>query len=975
MNIICLKKICEITLKPTYLFWIYFSFSTFIKSQTYSFINYSTDDGLPSNNIYSVVKDQNGYVWFSSNSGVGKFVTGSINVFSKSSGLPDNSVFTLIKNENNKSLLGTCYNNNLFSIDIESNKINIVNQVKSVIPFQNFFFDQTVIIGDTIFLSGGTDCYKVYKNNKVLKSSVDMNHDMVINFENQVPYIQSLKNFLSQNTNRPISIKVKFKNNLHTFFATNSKELLNYTHYRVHKVNPATIALTLGDRLLILNKNGAQKEIDFDKEIISLFVDNDNDCWIGLKKGGIHIFKKSNFNSTSTNLLGLNSVSSICQDDQNGIWASTLESGIYYCKSKKICSIPTNESISSGINAMNSDGNYIYVSSNDNTIYSFDIKNNSIKNKWFIDEINTRKIICKNNITLINGRIKSYVIKHGDKIELNKMNLQLRDYVFDKSDSIIGIYQAGLVNLGKQFDVFSVNIIGVNAYSLAKCENDKIIVGCDNGLYEYKNRALIPYFKNNLLLNSRVDYLFYDNKERLWIVINGSTILIKDKNETRLLKINTEMEIFKIRSIVESNDTYWIGTNKGLLNLEELNFDKKNSYTCKSRLFTKFDGLLSNDITTLIKQHNVLFIANSKGLNYLNMKDDFSSQTSKPITFNLTIGNSKVDSLTNLELLHNFNSIKIKLQQPYYYAFSKPKFYYKINGLDCTIVNSDLITLSNLKPGKYTLQIANFYDPSAKCSLIFTILKPIWYRTWFIISEALGVILLLVFLFSRRLKNARVKDEEELRIQKIINDYKITSLQAQMNPHFIFNALNSIQQFILTKKPNEAYDYLARFSKLIRLVLESSRQSYITLANEIEMLKLYMDIEQQRTGNSFTYTISYNKDIDINTITLPVMIIQPHIENCIWHGITNLKDRVGVINLKFIETENHLVIEITDNGVGRKKAFELDGGGINQHPSLSMKINEERLKLFNSKFQIIDLGSIENPLGTKVIIYLTKNDE
>jgi len=136
-----------------------------------------------------------------------------------------------------------------------------------------------------------------------------------------------------------------------------------------------------------------------------------------------------------------------------------------------------------------------------------------------------------------------------------------------------------------------------------------------------------------------------------------------------------------------------------------------------------------------------------------------------------------------------------------------------------------------------------------------------------------------------------------------------------MNPHFIFNAFNSIQQFILAKQTDQAYDYLAKFSKLIRLVLEMSRNSYTSLAKEIELLNLYMEVEQLRADSEFDYSIELAPGLNVNTLSLPIMIVQPHVENAIWHGFSHLKDRKGIILIHIKEERENLIISIKDNGL------------------------------------------------------------
>ncbi|EPB65873.1 histidine kinase, partial [Ancylostoma ceylanicum] len=214
------------------------------------------------------------------------------------------------------------------------------------------------------------------------------------------------------------------------------------------------------------------------------------------------------------------------------------------------------------------------------------------------------------------------------------------------------------------------------------------------------------------------------------------------------------------------------------------------------------------------------------------------------------------------------------------------------------------------------------------------------------------------------------KEKEQTRINQLLADSRLSALQAQMNPHFVFNSINSIQNFILKKDIDHAYDYLTKFSKLIRLVLQNSRKKEISVQEDLEVLRLYIMLEQLRFNNRFEYHERISDDIDPHNTLIPPMLIQPYIENAIWHGIMPLEGkRTGVITLRMDIEQQTIKIVIEDNGVGRKSKEQHSG-----HESLSMKVTEERLSIVNSLYkddkpslQVIDLTD-ENgtPAGTRI---------
>jgi Histidine kinase len=227
-----------------------------------------------------------------------------------------------------------------------------------------------------------------------------------------------------------------------------------------------------------------------------------------------------------------------------------------------------------------------------------------------------------------------------------------------------------------------------------------------------------------------------------------------------------------------------------------------------------------------------------------------------------------------------------------------------------------------------------------------------------------------------------VKNKDLLAKNEIIKDitYKIqtteiTALRAQMNPHFIFNCLNSIQLFTAQNDPDKASEYLTKFSRLIRLVLDNSKTDKISLTNELETLKLYIEMESMRFRGKVKHEINISDDVDVSFIQIPPLLIQPFVENAIWHGLMH-KEEGGTIKITITQpTENILLVEVIDDGIGREKAMEYKSKSATKHKSYGMKITADRIELINQMYQtntnvqVVDLINNKNEVvGTKVII-------
>ena len=258
-----------------------------------------------------------------------------------------------------------------------------------------------------------------------------------------------------------------------------------------------------------------------------------------------------------------------------------------------------------------------------------------------------------------------------------------------------------------------------------------------------------------------------------------------------------------------------------------------------------------------------------------------------------------------------------------------------------------------------------------------------------IVFTMIGIIVFRNITLKR--KNERHRHElaeNELQIQKLEGDkakaelqqqateLEMQALRAQMNPHFIFNCLSSINRFILKNESETASDYLTKFSRLIRMVLNNSTKQLIILEDELEMLRLYLDLERLRFKNSFDYSITFFNNFDAASIFLPPLLLQPFAENAIWHGLMH-KEGQGVLEVAFELRNNMLNCYITDNGVGRKKAEALKSKSSDKQKSMGMEITAERLALLNKDVEqtiitVEDLVDSEgDAAGTRVTIKIS----
>jgi len=255
------------------------------------------------------------------------------------------------------------------------------------------------------------------------------------------------------------------------------------------------------------------------------------------------------------------------------------------------------------------------------------------------------------------------------------------------------------------------------------------------------------------------------------------------------------------------------------------------------------------------------------------------------------------------------------------------------------------IAFNALPPGDYKIEIKakNIYGIESETrSLSFEVIPAFWMTLWF---KMLALFVAVLLGYWGSLKTIRMY-KSQAKFQRMLNEMQVVSLQSKMSPHFIFNSLNSIQNYILKNERDEANDYLLGFSKLIRIILQNSDSTTITLSKEMEILKMYVELEQKRLRTEFTYVVEIDSSID-QDCEIPSLLIQPYIENSIWHGKVYSNPN-GQIKIKVSKTDNTLYFEISDNGIGIKKAKESKVGQTKtKHKSIGSVITKKRIQLLS----------------------------
>ncbi len=455
------------------------------------------------------------------------------------------------------------------------------------------------------------------------------------------------------------------------------------------------------------------------------------------------------------------------------------------------------------------------------------------------------------------------------------------------------------------------------------------------------------------------DWRYKDDGNIILAGTNGLSLFSGTDFSVSLIDSNFHENIFGV--IHMSGDTVLIGT-KDMYRLHG------GRVQVRPTIYGGFQNISSIDM--LLVDDRYTWFSNSYELFRLPFFDVLTKQP----YFYLDIYNGNLPA-TDTITMDADNNLKLAISSVCYLPYVQYKVQYRLSGIEKSVNTLDgaNIRYTQLQPGTYTLSVQAVAGTRTLYQRkIVVIVKPAWYQTvWATVGLLLCALGLITGLFMWRVRNIRRKANKALTLHKQMSELENKALRAQMNPHFLFNTLNSINHYILNNDTQEASHYLTRFSKLVRLVLDNSRREYISLDRELEALNIYLELEMMRRNNEFDYSISVKKGVAASSFLVPPLILQPFVENAIWHGLSTISEN-GFIEITVSPSgDDGICIEIEDNGVGYTPGNEKENK--TNHDSFGMSGTRDRLVLMHPDNNYIitplydDAGKLS---GTKVSVYI-----
>lgn len=924
----------------------------------------TTDNGLPSNTIYDITQDDLGYILYATDYGLSKFDGISFKNYTISDGLPGNEILYFYT-DSKKRIWMVSFNGKVGYIQnghfYNSNNTPFIENLNSSSFINNIFEDSK---GQIWFFHNLKNIMVLQNNLEVkkfaLKSDIILNYSSIF-IENKNKQIYIFSSIKKEDKilliTKPItSVSANWEIFDASQFSKNTIERIN-----------ENIGLVLRENDTIINKiynHLHYKENNFLSKTYKI----EDKYWVTNLNEGVCIFDESDgFSNPNTILKSIKTTRSFV-DNEHNIWIGSQSNGVFLFPNIHINGIQFDTNKKNDLQAVTVFNNKIVVGNELGELITLNQEN-----------LKTEKTFTLNNTTERTRHLKIY---KGELYVLSDQNIQKIDSSF-KLTRIKNMYedqyQKTYLRNFKDFSFFNDNIYTSNSNGIAKInikslnttrlwtqrsssllyeKNDSIWIGTTIGLYlqikkETKKININEQFDNSII------YALKKSKYGLLIGSNSYGLGILKNNIFKSISTNDGLLSNLIKSIfIDTNNNIWLSTNFGL-NCLTLN-NKNEIIAIKS--YTTSDGLYSNDVRNCYVDSlkNKVYIATSKGLNIIDLSKE-DNIISAPIT-NITeilLNNSPIEKIQNQQFNYNNNDIQFSFSGISFKSLGNITFKYRLKGLENEWIETknNSIRYSSLPPKNYTFELIAISKnklESAPILFSFIIKQPIYKTWWFITFWLITLIAIAVLVLNRR--NSILKQKRKTAEQ--ISNLRYQALNAQMNPHFINNLLVNINSLAEKGKIKDVKYSLQKFSELVNLILQSTKSNLINISDEIEMAKLYLELQKLRFNKNINFAIDTKQlsQDDLESILVPPMILQPIIENSFKHGFNN-GDRTNKINVTFhIENDEYLICEISDNGIGIKENQNTE----TQPSGISFSNINERLQLINDSNNLEKLVIISN---------------
>jgi ligand-binding sensor domain-containing protein len=958
-------------MKSIFLHLIFFFLILSVTAQEYGYTRYDTKDGLAGSTVYCMTQDKDGFMWYGTETGLSRFDGTHFKNFTQDDGLPDNEIIQLFADSKGRVWISPfrkslCYyykgkiytsknDSSLKHIQVKDNIVGFAEDDHGNVLMQEISQLHLLKPNGEI-----TTITKVEKRPFGYISSISRRKGggfWIIEDENLLVFEN---NRISFSGKLPPMVR-------HFAYARISDGIIMY----MGKKDSLEIMSLESNKTVSYHYNSRKEHHN-----VAVI---DSDYTAALTINGATVYDMNHPERIRHFLTGI-ALSNVFKDSEGNWWFSSFGKGVFRLNSAAVYNlkIRTNDGQEHPVFSLNRYKETILAGS------EYELKQLSI-------ETGTEKGYSGYWQKEPNPVITIYTMPNDEVIYANtqyliKLSPQLTwiksiSHVSGKAmcpwrDKILVASDKCILEIDPGSFVITDTIWHERATTVYALK-DTIYIGSLNGLYRLLPDKTVQFLGDKIpFLRSRTAALTKDSSGIIWVATFGEGV-VGIRNDSLITRIGRKENLTSdiCRAVFLHHNDLWIGTDRGV---NKINLVKPGYPITK---YTTGDGLSSDIINAIYVYGSKVFIGTSEGVSFFD-EQAMSRLSHCDLTFtDITIGEQTYYP-TNMPALipHAKNDLQFNYVGISYKSAGNIRYRYRLLGLDSNWkeTRETFLSYPTLPSGDYQLQVQaiNKFDVVSKMITAgFTIEKLMWETTWFRLLMGLVFLAVTGSLGWLIISRIRRREQEKTSMNKKIGDLEQLARKAQMNPHFIFNSLNSIQQYVMDADITGANKFISGFSRLIRQTLDFSSKQEISLEQELGYLSNYLELEKTRLENAFGWSVSVADDVKPSEYHIPPMILQPFVENSVRHGLRFRRDRNGMVNILIKKENNYLVCILEDNGIGRKAALQYKSINAIEYQSKGMSLTAERIAMLNKDnpnkitMSIEDLEDDQHKaVGTRVTI-------
>lgn len=923
--------------------WLFLS-SLYTTAQTFRLTQLTTHHGLPIDNVYAAAQDDEGFMWFGTDFGIAWYDGNRFTIYDKKNGMANRAVTDIVY-AGGDSLIFLSYPMTIQALHKNGHINTLVDAVgfalQQLIKHNNQYY----------FYKRSYNLYGVLENGKY---SI-YNADSVFGIKGiNINSIVSLGNkgiaFCTSNG-------IFIKNGLQLIHLLRNKNI-QFAVYTNHKT---ILAVTDGE-LQLSDESFVFKELPYHFPpgffVYHAAEDKDGTFWFrGLDKGIYRLF--NNELQEMSDRIGMENkaIHEFFPDAEGNFWFCTDGSGILLKKNSAFINFETRDGLANNkiLRLLKQNNELLIGTANglsvlkDSRLTTVDLPKNGEGLKYVSQLFpvkNTVSGICVEKIfSFSDDQEKIESITKDFKIGQRVFRAFKPSFAWQENDlnswTVSYSVLTHIQHESNKIEVFNLSDYKVRkGYCMIAYEN-KLWLGTDVGIiFIDKNNISKKDSIGEIKLRQVLNFLV-DKENRLWIATDLGLFLYENNKFTPQKTGNTTGSKYCTGITEDRQGRIWVSTWDGVFV-----FDGK-----KTNYYNTHDGLPSKTANCILFDGATgrLFVGTDNGLGVLNKPIFVDSSKKRNVFINCSITGYADSALSSGQSLSpDMNNLNFYLSFPYYQGMSEVYYEYRLNDGRWTVTKNPTVVISDIASGNHRFyaraKINDELISNGKTNFTFTIQKPFYKTWWFWLIAALIFQLIIFSVINYVNKKAK---EKKLAVQSQKAEYASLKQQAftlLMNPHFIFNALNSVQFYVNKQDRQSANKYLSDFATLIRRSFDASQRSFVTLEEELETIRLYLQLEKMRFTDKFEYSINVSGAAADEDWMLPSMMLQPFLENAVLHGLMPL-DEKGMLTIDVTAVNNCLQVIITDNGIGIEKSKALRSGA--KHNSKGMQLINERLEILS----------------------------